>query len=274
MNAQKNAPVGIFDSGLGGLTVVRTLHELLPEEQLVYFGDSVHLPYGEKSMPEIFAFSKGITDFLLGKGCKIIVIACNTASAAALKPLREMYPDVTFVGMEPAVKPAAENSVTKTVGVLATTATFQGELFASVVERFAQGVNVLRQPCPGLVQQIEAGELDTPETERMLRGWIAPMLQQNIDALVLGCTHYPFVKPLIEKIAGPAVRIIDPAPAVARQVKRLLEQQQLLAEGGKGNITYMTSGDVPVFANALHALKLPEGTIAGANWENGALQNA
>ncbi len=274
MNDQKNAPVGVFDSGLGGLTVVRALHELLPAENLIYFGDSAHLPYGEKSMPEILAFSKGITDFLLSEGCKIIVIACNTASAAALKPLREMYPQITFVGMEPAVKPAAENSVTKSVGVLATTATFQGELFASVVERFAQGVNVLRQPCPGLVQQIEAGELDTPETERMLRGWIEPMLQQNIDALVLGCTHYPFVKPLIEKITGPAVRIIDPAPAVARQVKRMLEQQQQLAVEGSGRITYTTSGNVGVFENAIRTLKLPAGTIAGAAWENGALKNA
>lgn len=270
---QQNAPIGVFDSGLGGLTVLRALHELMPGEELLYFGDSAHLPYGEKSMETILEFSKGITDFLLGKNSKMIVIACNTASAAALKQLRELYPDVTFVGMEPAVKPAAENSVTKTVGVLATTATFQGELFASVVERFAQGVEVLRQPCPGLVQQIEAGELDTPKSERMLRNWIEPMLEKKIDALVLGCTHYPFIKPLIEKITGPSVRIIDPAPAVARQVKRLLEQQNLLASNGTGKITYVTSGDVGSFDHTIHTLQLPEGKTTGATWANEKLRD-
>jgi len=266
---QPSSPIGIFDSGLGGLTVVRALHELLPHEQLLYFADSAHLPYGERSMNEIFSFSRAITDHLLRQGCKIVVIACNTASAAALKPLRELYgSQVAFVGMEPAVKPAAEHSQTKNVGVIATTATFQGELYASVVERFAQDVNVLQQPCPGLVQQIEAGELDTPETEKMLRGWIGPMLEKNIDALVLGCTHYPFVRPLIEKIAGPNVRVIDPAPAVARQVKRILEVMNLLAPASqKGSITYRTSGDLEIFKAMLPKLRMPEGETKAVMWQ-------
>jgi glutamate racemase len=217
-------PIGIFDSGIGGVSVLRAVRELLPTEDIVYFGDSANLPYGEKSMAEIKALSENVVQFLIAKGCRIIVIACNTASAAALKYLRDKYTSVTFIGMEPAVKPAAEQTQSGVVGVIATTATFQGELFASVVERFAQGVKVLHQPCPGLVQQIEAGELDTPETEKLLRGWIEPMLEQGIDTLVLGCTHYPFVTPLLKKIAGDNVRIIVPAPAIARRVKSLLEQ--------------------------------------------------
>lgn len=268
----QQAPIGIFDSGIGGITVANAVRELLPNEHLVYFGDSIHLPYGEKSMVRILTYSKGITDFLLAKHCKLIVIACNTASAAALKPLRDLYPNVPFIGMEPAVKPAAQHSQTKTVGVLATTATFQGELFASVVERFAQGVTVLRQPCPGLVQQIEAGELDTPETERMLRGWIEPMLEKNIDALVLGCTHYPFVRPLIERICGTGVRVIDPAPSIARQVKRVLEQKDLAAPATQtGSITYYTSGDADALAAFLETLQVKFGEVKGATWRENVL---
>jgi glutamate racemase len=153
--------------------------------------------------------------------------------------------------------------------VIATTATFQGELFASVVERFAQNVNVLHQPCPGLVQQIEEGKLDAPETETMLRGWLQPMVEQGIDALVLGCTHYPFVRPLLQKIVGPGVRIIDPAPAVARRVKSLLEERKLLApEGQKGKVTYYTSGDTEKFEKVLAVLtgKKSSEEVCGATW--------
>ncbi|TND08722.1 MAG: glutamate racemase [Bacteroidetes bacterium] len=268
-----NSPIGIFDSGIGGLTVVQALHELMPAENVIYFADSIHLPYGEKTMDEIYKYSKAITEYLLSRGCKIIVIACNTASAASLKKLREEFPSVTFIGMEPAVKPAAEQSLTKAVGVIATTATFQGELFASVVERFAQGVDVLRQPCPGLVQQIEAGELDTPETETMLRGWVEPMLKKNIDALVLGCTHYPFVKPLLEKICGPSVRIIDPAPAVARRTRHLLEQENALAEmAQQGIVHYYTSGPADEMAKQIRLLRVDDGkNCFGLKWVEGKL---
>ena len=160
-----NNPIGVFDSGIGGVSVLRAIRELLPKENLIYFGDNANLPYGEKTLDEIRGFSEHVTDFLLEKKCKVIVIACNTASAAALKHLREIHPQIIFVGMEPAIKPAAEQTKSGVVGVIATTATFQGELFASVVERFAQNVKVLNQPWPGLVQQIEAGELDSPKTE-------------------------------------------------------------------------------------------------------------
>ena len=161
-------PIGIFDSGVGGLSVWREIARQLPREDTIYFADQAHIPYGPRSMDEIRGFSEAITRFLLERGCKAIVAACNTASAAALKHLRETFPHVPFVGMEPAVKPAAETTHTGVVGVLATPATFQGELFASVVERFANGVRLINQVCPGLVEQVEAGRLDTPNTRAML----------------------------------------------------------------------------------------------------------
>ena len=190
------ATIGVFDSGVGGLSVLRHVRAQLPAADLLYLADTAHVPYGPRSLAEVRGFSAAITRFLRARGADVIVVACNTASAAALKPLRAAFPDVPFVGMEPAVKPAAEQTRSGVVGVLATPATFQGELFNSVVERFAQGVRVIPQVCPGLVEQIEAGALNTPATEQMLRGWVEPLLAQGIDALVLGCTHYPFVIPL------------------------------------------------------------------------------
>jgi len=217
--------IGLFDSGVGGLSVLREVRAALPNVPLLYFGDSAHVPYGPRPLREVQGFARGITRFLRARGARVIVAACNTASAAALQSLREApeFDGVPFVGMEPAVKPAAETTHSGVVGVLATPATFQGALYASVVERFAAGVTVLQQTCPGLVQEIEAGRLDTPETETMLRGWVEPMLAQQVDTLVLGCTHYPFVIPLLERICGLGVRVIDPAPAVARQVVRVYE---------------------------------------------------
>ena len=252
-----NNLIGVFDSGIGGVSVLRAIRELLPKENLIYFGDNANLPYGEKTLDEIRGFSEHVTDFLLEKKCKVIVIACNTASAAALKHLREIHPQIIFVGMEPAIKPAAEQTKSGVVGVIATTATFQGELFASVVERFAQNVKVLNQPCPGLVQQIEAGELDSPKTEMMLRSWLEPMIEKGIDTLVLACTHYPFVMPLIKKILGEKVRVIDPAPAVAKQVKRVLEEKKILNNNERQDsaaVEYYTSGVAADFAKTLFVL--------------------
>ncbi len=275
--------IGIFDSGVGGLSVLRAVRAQLPHADLLYFGDNLHIPYGPRPLAEVRAFSEAITRFLLARGAQVIVVACNAASAAALKHLRAALPDVPFVGMEPAVKPAAEQTQTRVVGVLATPATFQGELFNSVVERFAQGVTVLPQVCPGLVQQIEAGELDAPETEVMLRGWVAPMLAQNIDALVLGCTHYPFVIPLLEKICGPGVRVIDPAPAVARQVGRVVSSQKSVVSSQKsevgsqksereGRLRYFTSGEPEVFRRALKRLGIERGEVRSVKWEGGGVQ--
>ncbi len=265
-------PIGIFDSGIGGLTVTATIRQALPMERLLYFADSAHVPYGPRTLEEVRGFSFAITEALLARGAKVIVIACNTASAAALRPLREHYPDVPFVGMEPAVKPAVEHTRTGVVGVIATVATFQSELYATIVERFSQGVEVLHQPCPGLVKQIEAGEFDSPTTEAMLRGWLQPMLDKGIDALVLGCTHYPIVRPLIEHIVGPDVRVIDPAPAIARQLQRVLHRDGIEAPPDQqGELLCYTSGDPKGFRTMMERLGLAGVPVKQALWRNGSL---
>jgi glutamate racemase len=222
-------PVGVFDSGVGGLSVWREIVRALPAESTIYCADQAHLPYGPRPPEEVRAFAEHITASLLDRGCKAIVVACNTASAAALKALRERHPELVFVGMEPAVKPAALQSKSRVVGVLATPGTLQGRMFALAVQRFAAGVTLVNQPCPGLVECVERGELATPATEALLRELLKPMLGAGADTIVLACTHYPFVQPLIRKIAGDAVQIIDPAPAVARQLGRLLDERGLRA---------------------------------------------
>jgi glutamate racemase len=219
-----NAPIGVFDSGVGGLSILRQLRILLPSEDVLFFADQGHVPYGPRPLDEVRRFSIGITRLLIDQGAKLVVVACNTASAAALKELRAAFPARPFVGMEPAVKPAAEQTRTRTVGVLATPATFQGELFASVVERFAQGVRVIPQALPGLVEQIEAGDLDGPETQRIVQAGVRSLVSQGADTLVLACTHYPLVIPAIAEAAGPGVQVIDPSPAIARQAARLLDE--------------------------------------------------
>lgn len=264
---------------MGGLSVLRAVRAQWPQADLVYLGDNGHVPYGPRPLAQVREFSEAITRFLLAHGAQVMVVACNAASAAALKSLRQTFPSTPFVGMEPAVKPAAEQTQTKVVGVLATPATFQGDLFASVVERFAQGVTVLREVCPGLVQQIEAGEVDTAQTEALLRGWVEPMLARNIDVLVLGCTHYPFVIPLLEKICGPGVRVIDPAPAIARQVGRVLAangpaaaQEGARLAGGRGRLTYYTSGQGETFKRVLLRLEIEPGEVRTVQWLGGDLQ--
>jgi glutamate racemase len=268
-NAASHYPIGVFDSGVGGLSVLRAIREQLPNESVIYFGDQGHVPYGPRSLEEIQKFSEGITRFLLAQNSKLIVVACNTASAAALKYLREKFPDVPFVGMEPAVKPAAETTRTGKVGVLATPATFQGALYASVVERFGAGVELFQHTCPGLVGQIENGELDSPTTRAILEDALQPMLENNIDTVVLGCTHYPFVIPLIQNIVGENVRVIDPAPAVARQVKRLLEARGLLDDSDvRHEIQFFTSGNVQTVRSALFNLLGLESQVRQLKWKD------
>ena len=264
--------IGIFDSGIGGLTVAAAIRQALPAERLLYFGDNVHVPYGERTQEQIRAFSIGITEALLAQGCRSIVVACNTASSAALGALRERFPHVPVIGMEPAVKPAVEHTRTGVVGVLATKATVQGPALADVVERFAKGVTVIQQACPGLAQRIDAGQFGGPAIEGLLRGWIEPMLARNIDALVLGCTHYPLVRDLIERIAGPEVRVIDPAPAIARRLAhRLAEAGMALPPGPAGQLHCWTSGDPALFPAVLQRVGLPAVHIARGEWNNGML---
>jgi glutamate racemase len=262
-------PVGVFDSGVGGLSVLRAIRQQLPNESILYFGDQGHVPYGPRPQEEVREFSKAITRFLLGLGAKLIVVACNTASAAALHTLRQTFPDVSFVGMEPAVKPAVENTRTGVVGVLATPATFQGALYASVVERFAGNVTLLQNTCPGLVQQIEVGALDGSETRSILESALRPMLERGIDTVVLGCTHYPFVIPLIQEIVGPEVRVIDPAPATARQVARLLDSAGRRAAYPRSEaLRFFTSGEATRFKALLSKLLNETGEVQEVFWEN------
>jgi glutamate racemase len=253
--ATKTNPIGIYDSGVGGLSVLREVRGLLPAEHLIYFGDQAKVPYGSRPIEELQRLAEGVMRFLLDQHCKLVVIACNTASAAALKHLRAHYPDLPIVGMEPAVKPAAEQTLSGKVGVLATPSTFAGALYASVVERFAHDVEVFQHTCPGLVEQIEKGYLSTPKTRHILENAINPMLEAGVDTLVMGCTHYPFVIPEIEKIARGRARVIDPAPAIARQIRRVLEQRELLNQATQtGKMTFYNSADPARFAKRIQQL--------------------
>jgi glutamate racemase len=216
--------IGVFDSGIGGLSVANAIYGLLPRESIYYYADTAHVPYGPRSRDELRSFALAITRHLLERGAKIIVLACNTATGAALDHLRQEWPDVPFVGMEPAVKPAAQATRSGKVGVLATQATINSERYASLMHRYAAGVEVFENPCIGLVPLIEAGRFNHPDTQAMLENIVRPMLERGVDTLVLGCTHYPFILPALRKITGPAIQLIDPAPAVARQVARRLDE--------------------------------------------------
>ncbi|RMG95776.1 MAG: glutamate racemase [Chloroflexi bacterium] len=269
---QPDLPIGILDSGVGGLSVLRHIHQQLPHENLIYVADQAHVPYGHRPAAEVRAFTGEITRFLLTIGVKLVVVACNTASAAALTWLRETFPQVPFVGMEPAVKPAAHQTRSGKVGVLATAGTFVSQRYATLMERYARDVVLFENPCVGLVEQIEAGAIDTPETEALLRSFLMPMLTAGVDTIVLGCTHYPFALPVIERIVGTAVAIIDPAPAVARQTGRVLQQHQALtSRQEQGQIHLLTSGNEHKFhklARQLLNIPIKTGTI---HWKNGRL---
>jgi glutamate racemase len=262
-------PIGVFDSGVGGLSVWREIARQLPHEDTIYFADQNHIPYGPRPLVQIRQFSEAITRFLLDRGCKAIVVACNAASAAALKSLRETFPHIPFVGMEPALKPAAQATQTRVVGVLATPATFQGQLFASVVERFANGVQLINQVCPSLVEQVEAGQFDTPATDSMLRGFLKPVVEANADTIVLACTHYPFVIETIRRIVGPGINVIDPSPAIARQTGRVLVERELSAPTSRtGQHVFYTSGERETFSGVMRRLVNADGQIKVAAWHS------
>jgi glutamate racemase len=263
--------VGLFDSGVGGLSVWREIERILPQADLVYVADQGHCPYGSRSADEVRSLSSAATAFLLNQGVHVVVVACNTASAAALHDLRARYV-APIVGMEPAVKPAAAQTQSGHVGVIATQVTFQGALFASLLERFAQDVEVHTQVCPGLVECVERGALDTPETEALLRRYLQPLLDAEIDVLVLGCTHYPFLQPAIARVVGPGVAIIDPAPAVARQTVRVLAGRGLsLVPGLPGKRLLYTTGPYDPFADAVARLLGETGELRAATWREGKL---
>jgi glutamate racemase len=259
--------IGVFDSGVGGLSVLKAMRAQLPGEDVLYFADQGHVPYGPRPRAQIQSFSESITRFLLERDCKLIVVACNTASAAALKELRVRFPETPFVGMEPALKPAAESTHTRKVGVLATPATFQGELYGSIVERFAAGVTILQDTCPGLVEEIEKGALEGEAARAILQRALQPMLDQRIDTVVLGCTHYPFVIPLIRELVGDEIQVIDPSPAVARQVGRVLAERGWKSEKTTpGRLAFYTSGDPARFRAILPGLLGETGDVRQARW--------
>lgn len=242
-----HAAIGVFDSGVGGISVLREIRRALPNENLIYYADSGHCPYGGKPRSEIIARADAIAEFLLTRGVKLIVVACNTATIAAVEHLRATYP-ISFVGMEPAVKPAVARSKTGVVGVLATGAALAGDKFHRLMATHAQQVRVITQPCPGLVEQVERGDLQSVETRALIQRYVAPLLAQGADTLVLGCTHYPFLRPLIAEVAGSAITLLDTGEAVARQTRRVLEREHALSPSlNAGECEWHTSGDAAQF---------------------------
>lgn len=255
------APIGVFDSGIGGLSVLRHICAHLPGEDLLYFADSGFAPYGGKPREVIVARTMGIAEFLLAQGVKALVVACNTATAASIKALRERYPALPVVGVEPGLKPAAAISKSRKVGVLATERTLASEKFRLLREQIstATSVEFLPQACKGLADQVEKGELHSPATLALLNRYVTPLLQQGVDTLVLGCTHYPFVQPaidsLIRQVSPQPVAIIDTGEAVARQLVRQLELHGLRRQdGGPGTLRAFTTASVTSLAWAFDTL--------------------
>lgn len=258
---ERSAPVGVMDSGVGGLSVLGEIQRLLPGESLLYVADCGHVPYGEKSADYIRQRCRHIAGFFRERGAKAMVLACNTATVAAVADLRELYPDWPLVGMEPAVKPAAAATRSGVVGVLATTGTLQSAKFAALLDRFASDVQVVTQPCPGLVELIETGDLGSPVLRQLLQGYVQPLLDAGCDTLILGCTHYPFLRPLLADMVPQDVAIIDTGAAVARQLERLLAARGLLAEGPAREAAFWSSADPANLQNILPLLFKRPGSV-------------
>ena len=237
--------IGIFDSGSGGLSVLREIIKILPREKYIYFADNAFCPYGEKTPAFIQDRGRAITDFLLSQGADIIVVACNTATAAAISTLREEY-SVKFIGMEPAVKPAALSSETGVIGVLATAGTLKGSKYLNTKGLYQDDVRIAERVGKGFVELVERGILDGPEAEATVRESLQPLLDEGADRIVLGCTHYPFLRDVIQRIAGPSVQVIDPAPAVARHLLKVMTEEAVIREDGGPSlpdVKLVASGD-------------------------------
>jgi len=247
-----NEPIGIFDSGVGGTSIWKEIQQLLPLEATIYLADSKNAPYGAKTKEEILNLSIKNTELLLKKGCKLIVVACNTATTNAIDYLRENY-KVPFIGIEPAIKPAALMSRSKTVGVLATKGTLSSDLFHSTTKNHAEGIRVIEQEGKGLVSLIESGKVYADETRELLEQFLAPMLEEGIDYLVLGCTHYPYLIPVLKKIVPIHVQIIDSGEAVARQTFTVLKKNNLLSNRKEktGNYQFYTNVNAKILTNFL-----------------------
>lgn len=230
--------IAMIDSGLGGLSVLSRLLDLRGDLDVLYLGDRAWAPYGRRSLDEVRRRTHVVAEAVIELGASIVVVACNTASAAALRSLRLAHPDTPFVGMEPAVKPAAAATRSGVIGVLATSATFQGELFSSLVSRTPQDVRILTRVCDGWAEMVERGDIDGPDVRSAVREHVQPLLALGADTLVLGCTHYPHLAPVIAEVAGPGVAIVDPSPAVARQISRVAGDER----GSPGTIRIAVTG--------------------------------
>jgi glutamate racemase len=271
MPAAAHAPVGIFDSGLGGLSVLRHVHALLPRENLAYFADSAFAPYGGRPEAAVVERTLAVAGLLVAEGCKALVVACNTATAAAVVAVRERYPQLGVVGVEPGLKPATLRTASRIVGVLATERTLASARFQALEARLSAGTGVcfLAQPCSGLADQVEKGELRSPATAALVRRYVEPLIRDGADTLVLGCTHYPFLLPLIEetarRAAGCDVTVIDTGAAVAGQLQRVLAERGLLrpADACPASLSAWTTGCASTLAGAfLHLLQLTVPVVA------------
>ena len=244
-------PIGIFDSGAGGLSIWKEINALLPSESTLYISDAKYAPYGTKGKEAILKRSIINTELLLSKGAKIVVVACNTATTNAIAYLRQHY-QVPFIGIEPAIKPAALNTKTNAIGILATKGTLSSALFHKTSQRYTRDLKVVEQEGNGIVELIEAGELYSKEMEQLLQKYVSPMLDANIDCLVLGCTHYHFLNPILKKILPQEITIIESAPAIARQTASILKKHNLLNTiNASGNHTFFTNGSRNVMASLM-----------------------
>ena len=244
-----NQPIGIFDSGIGGTSIWAAIHELLPNEKTIYLADSKNAPYGQKSKAEIIALSKKNTEFLLEMGCKLIIVACNTATTNAIQELRAEY-KVPFIGIEPAIKPAAVNSKTQTIGILATKGTLNSALFHQTTEKF-QDTKIIEQVGHGLVELIENGAINSTEMTQLLHSYLTPMIESNMDYLVLGCSHYPYLIPQIKKILPTHIQIIDSGEAVAKQTQKVLNEKVGMASIDKSEAVFYTNSNPKVLSEIL-----------------------
>lgn len=246
---ENNKPIGIFDSGIGGTSIWAAIHHLLPNEKTIYLADSKNAPYGQKSKAEIIALSIKNVEFLLKMDCKLIVVACNTATTNAIQELRAKYA-VPIIGIEPAIKPAATNSKTQTIGILATQGTLNSELFHKTTEKY-HNTKIIEQVGHGLVQLIENGNINSPEMTQLLHSYLTPMIEANIDYLVLGCSHYPYLIPKIKEILPAHIQIIDSGEAVAKQTRNVLQEKVGFASNEKSEALFYTNSNPKVLSEIL-----------------------
>ncbi|MBN1267743.1 MAG: glutamate racemase [Anaerolineales bacterium] len=268
-------PLGIFDSGVGGLSILKAVRESLPEERLLYFADQAHVPYGVRSLKEIRSFSEAITRFLIEEQAKMIIIACNTASGAALKHIRTTFPTEPIIGLEPAITPAARQTKTGKIAVLATKATLKSEIYLATRKLLSGQTEIFEAILEGIVEEIEAGRIDSDRVDSILRKYLLPLLEKGVDTFVLGCTHYPFVMKQMSKITGPEVNIIDPAAQVADHIARTLGERNLLApKQGQTELCFYSTKDPLQLVQTARSLTGLEGQPIKVCWDRNRIQKS